>query len=98
MKVRSRVAQTLIKKRCGRAFWAAEGRGHDPPACPDRRRRARIVADGGLRGGYLDASTRSRREVWRVGDLVIDEGRQRVTRGDQVIELPKLSFDLLLEL
>jgi TolB-like protein/DNA-binding winged helix-turn-helix (wHTH) protein/tetratricopeptide (TPR) repeat protein len=36
--------------------------------------------------------------VWRVGDLVIDEGRQRVTRGDQVIELPKLSFDLLLEL
>jgi TolB-like protein/DNA-binding winged helix-turn-helix (wHTH) protein len=46
----------------------------------------------------VDASTQTRREVWRVGDLVIDEGRQRVTRGDQVIELPKLSFDLLLEL
>ena len=46
----------------------------------------------------MDASSHLRREVWQVGDLVIDEGRQRVTRGDAVIELPKLSFDLLLAL
>ena len=46
----------------------------------------------------MDASSQSRRDVWRVGDLVIDEGQQRVTRGDEVIELPKLSFDLLLAL
>jgi DNA-binding winged helix-turn-helix (wHTH) protein len=46
----------------------------------------------------VDASSQSRRDVWRVGDLVIDEGQQLVTRGDEVIELPKLSFDLLLAL
>ena len=46
----------------------------------------------------MDASSQSRRDVWRVGDLVVDNGRQRVMRGDQVIELPKLSFDLLLAL
>ena len=33
-----------------------------------------------------------------VGDLVIDVGRGRVTRGDTEIPLPKLSFDLLLVL
>jgi TolB-like protein/DNA-binding winged helix-turn-helix (wHTH) protein len=46
----------------------------------------------------VDASSQPQHEVWRVGDLVIDDGQQRVTRGDQVIELPKLSFDLLLAL
>ncbi len=38
------------------------------------------------------------REVWEVGDLLVDVGRQRVTRGDAEIDLPKLSFDLLLAL
>ncbi len=33
-----------------------------------------------------------------VGDLLIDIGRQRVTRRDEVIALPKLSFDLLIAL
>ena len=46
----------------------------------------------------MDRATQPQRTVWRVGDLVIDEGQQRVTRGDAVIELPKLSFDLLLAL
>lgn len=32
---------------------------------------------------------------FRVHDLVVDLVRQRVTRGDQEIHLPKLSFDLL---
>src|SRR5579871_5566264 len=35
---------------------------------------------------------------YRVGDLLIDSGRQRVTRGDAVIALPKLSYDLLMAL
>lgn len=46
----------------------------------------------------MDTSLQARRDVWRVGDLVVDDGQQRVTRGGQVIELPKLSFDLLLAL
>ena len=46
----------------------------------------------------MDPSPQSRRGKWRVGDLVIDEGQQRVTRGGDVIDLPKLSFDLLLVL
>jgi TolB-like protein/DNA-binding winged helix-turn-helix (wHTH) protein len=46
----------------------------------------------------VDASSQSPRNVWRVGDLIIDEGQQLVRRGDAVIELPKLSFDLLLAL
>jgi TolB-like protein/DNA-binding winged helix-turn-helix (wHTH) protein/tetratricopeptide (TPR) repeat protein len=46
----------------------------------------------------VGASSQPRRDVWRVGDLVIDEGQQLVRRGDEVIELPKLSFDLLLAL
>jgi TolB-like protein/DNA-binding winged helix-turn-helix (wHTH) protein/Tfp pilus assembly protein PilF len=33
---------------------------------------------------------------YRVGDLLIDSGPQRVTRGGQVIALPKLSYDLLI--
>jgi DNA-binding winged helix-turn-helix (wHTH) protein len=35
---------------------------------------------------------------YRVGDLTIDTGRQRVTRGDEAIALPKLSYDLLMAL
>jgi len=35
---------------------------------------------------------------YRVGDLSIDAGRQRVTRGESVIALPKLSYDLLMTL
>jgi len=34
----------------------------------------------------------------RVGDLLIDLGRQRVTRGEGVIGLPKLSYELLMAL
>ena len=36
--------------------------------------------------------------VYRVGDLMINVGTQRVTRGAEAIRLPKLSFDLLLAL
>jgi TolB-like protein/DNA-binding winged helix-turn-helix (wHTH) protein/Tfp pilus assembly protein PilF len=35
---------------------------------------------------------------YRVGDLKVDCGSQRVTRGDDEIVLPKLSFDLLVAL
>ena len=35
---------------------------------------------------------------YRVGDLLIDVGRQQVTRGGDVIALPKLSYDLLITL
>lgn len=38
------------------------------------------------------------RERYRVGDLVVDVGQQRVTGPSGDIELPKLSFDLLLAL
>ena len=37
-------------------------------------------------------------ERYRVGDLAIDVGRQRVTRGEDVIALPKLSYELLMAL
>jgi TolB-like protein/DNA-binding winged helix-turn-helix (wHTH) protein/Flp pilus assembly protein TadD len=36
--------------------------------------------------------------IYRVGDLRVDVGQQRVTRVDAEISLPKLSFDLLLAL
>jgi TolB-like protein/DNA-binding winged helix-turn-helix (wHTH) protein len=36
--------------------------------------------------------------IYRVGDLRVDVGQQRVTREDAEISLPKLSFDLLLAL
>ena len=36
--------------------------------------------------------------IYRVGDLLIDTGRQRVTRDGNVIALPKLSYDLLIAL
>jgi TolB-like protein/DNA-binding winged helix-turn-helix (wHTH) protein len=35
---------------------------------------------------------------YRVGDLIIDTGRQRVTRDGNAIALPKLSYDLLIAL
>lgn len=35
---------------------------------------------------------------YRVGDLCIDVGRQRVTRGENEIALPRLSYDLLMAL
>lgn len=60
--------------------------------------RARIPVTADCRGGRVDASSQSRRDVWRVGDLVIDDGQQRIARGSEVIDLPKLSFDLLLVL
>jgi TolB-like protein/DNA-binding winged helix-turn-helix (wHTH) protein len=36
--------------------------------------------------------------LYRVGDLIVDIGQARVTRGDRGIALPKLSFDLLVAL
>jgi DNA-binding winged helix-turn-helix (wHTH) protein len=35
---------------------------------------------------------------YRVGDLTIDVGRQRVMRGESVIALPRLSYELLMAL
>lgn len=37
-------------------------------------------------------------EIWRVGDLLVDVGQQRVTRDGEELALPRLSFDLLLAL
>ncbi|HEY0801585.1 MAG TPA: winged helix-turn-helix domain-containing protein [Steroidobacteraceae bacterium] len=37
-------------------------------------------------------------QLLRVGDLLIDLGRQRVTRGESVIGLPKLSYELMIAL
>jgi adenylate cyclase len=37
-------------------------------------------------------------ERFRIGDLLLDVGQQRVWRGDVEIHLPKLSFDLLVTL
>ena len=36
--------------------------------------------------------------AWRLDDLVVDAGARTVTRGETTIELPRLSFDLLLAL
>ena len=44
------------------------------------------------------ASAPQGREAYRVGDLVVDVGLQRVTGPAGDIALPKLSFDLLLAL
>jgi TolB-like protein/DNA-binding winged helix-turn-helix (wHTH) protein/tetratricopeptide (TPR) repeat protein len=35
---------------------------------------------------------------WRIDDLVLDAGTRELRRGETLIDLPKLSFDLLLEL
>jgi DNA-binding response OmpR family regulator len=37
-------------------------------------------------------------EVYELSDLMIDVARQRITRADAEIALPRLSFDLLLVL
>jgi DNA-binding winged helix-turn-helix (wHTH) protein len=37
-------------------------------------------------------------ERYRVGELVIDQGRGRVFRGDKEIALPRLSYELLIAL
>jgi len=37
-------------------------------------------------------------ERYQIADLVLDTGLQQVSRGPEIIELPQLSFDLLLEL
>ena len=37
-------------------------------------------------------------EKWRLLDLVVDTGTQTVVRGEEAIQLPKLSFQFLLEL
>lgn len=46
----------------------------------------------------MDARTVATRELWRLDDLLIDVGRQRVLRAGADLELPRLSFDLLLAL
>jgi len=45
-----------------------------------------------------EASTEIRTEIFAVGDLLIDVGQQRVSRGDSEIPLPNLSFKLLVAL
>ena len=47
--------------------------------------------------GDKATSTRTRL-VYRLADLTIDVGRAEVRRNDQLIPLPRLSFDLLLAL
>ncbi|MFO1425637.1 MAG: winged helix-turn-helix domain-containing protein [Steroidobacteraceae bacterium] len=46
----------------------------------------------------MDAADGEQREIWRIGDLTLDVGQQRVWREGAPIDLPKLSFDLLLTL
>jgi TolB-like protein/DNA-binding winged helix-turn-helix (wHTH) protein len=46
----------------------------------------------------VDSPVRNGRERWQVADLLIDVGRQTVSRAGVDIPLPKLSFDLLLAL
>ncbi|MFO7326064.1 MAG: hypothetical protein DIU62_010140 [Pseudomonadota bacterium] len=41
---------------------------------------------------------RERTGIWRAGDIELDVGQQRVLRGGVPVELPKLSFDMLLAL
>ncbi|MCU0291486.1 MAG: tetratricopeptide repeat protein [Thermoanaerobaculaceae bacterium] len=45
-----------------------------------------------------DASLPDGREVFRVGDLVLDAGARLLTRGAEVVPLPPKTFELLLEL
>lgn len=45
-----------------------------------------------------NSGPRGRATRYAIGDLRIDLGRQRVTRGEAVIALPKLSFNLLVTL
>ena len=50
------------------------------------------------RGDSGVSTPRDSAGCYRVGDLIVDIGQARVTRGDQPIALPKLSFDLLVTL
>jgi serine/threonine-protein kinase len=47
---------------------------------------------------FVEAEQTPQPAGYRVDDLIIDLGRQRVTRGNEGIPLPGLSFDLLLAL
>jgi TolB-like protein/DNA-binding winged helix-turn-helix (wHTH) protein len=44
------------------------------------------------------SSTRRKHRRLSIGDLVVDEGRRKVSRGAEVVPLPGLSFDLLMAL
>jgi TolB-like protein/DNA-binding winged helix-turn-helix (wHTH) protein len=46
----------------------------------------------------MPEQTTERVQRWQIDDLTLDVGTREVRRGDTLIELPKLSFDLLLEL
>ena len=46
----------------------------------------------------LPQSSQSPAGRYRLADLTVDTGRRSVTRGDATIELPKLSYDLLVAL
>ena len=37
-------------------------------------------------------------ECYRIGDLLLDAGKQEVTRNGTVLQVPRLSFKLLLSL
>lgn len=50
------------------------------------------------RGDEALPASRGSAACYRVGDLIVDLGLARVTRGEQSIPLPKLSFDLLVAL
>src|SRR5262245_22439042 len=58
-----------------------------------RREGTRQIVSSAPDAAVVDAPLR-----YRVGDLVVDVGRARVTRDKQEIPLPKLSFDLLVAL
>ena len=45
-----------------------------------------------------DEGDRGRPGIWRAGDIEVDVGQQRVLRGGTPVELPRLSFDMLLAL
>ena len=46
----------------------------------------------------MSAQDSNTRTIWILGDLYIDPGKRAVSRGENLIDLPKLSFDLLVEL
>ncbi len=46
----------------------------------------------------MPEASKSEREIWKIADLVLDVGQQRLWRDGTEIPLPKLSFDLLLAL
>lgn len=46
----------------------------------------------------MERAAAAEAESYRVGDLIVDAGQRRVLRGDTELQLPGLSFDLLLAL